>query len=173
MSSAVASDMLRVTVTYRQLPAQDIYTMFRLVPVFQVKRYFTGDLDAPVPGYPPYPGRERNLLRAQIARITSGVSVSPAGFFEINEEDEPMSLKVADDEAINEAFPKALEDLMVPDGWVHHEPELNALGRCDWCLVHAREATRVHQPATGCSSRSPDIMSCNDVKNISYTNSFH
>lgn len=38
--------------------------------------------------------------------------------------------KVAEDEAINEAFPKAVEDLMAPDGWVHHELELNTLGRC-------------------------------------------
>lgn len=40
-----------------------------------------------------------------------------------------MVIKVAEDEAINEAFPKAVEDLMAPDGWVHHEFELNTLGR--------------------------------------------
>lgn len=39
--------------------------------------------------------------------------------------------KVAEDEAINEAFPKAVEELMAPDGWVHHEFELNTLGRCE------------------------------------------
>lgn len=43
---------------------------------------------------------------------------------------EPVAIKVAEDEAINEAFPKAVEDLMAPDGWVHHEFELNTLGRC-------------------------------------------
>lgn len=60
----------------------------------QIKRYFTGDLEAPVPGYPPFPGTEINLLRAQIARITAGVCVSPAGFFEVDEEAEPASIKV-------------------------------------------------------------------------------
>lgn len=44
-------------------------------------------------------------------------------------QDEPATIKVAEDEAINEAFPKAVEDLMAPDGWVHHEFELNTLGR--------------------------------------------
>lgn len=42
---------------------------------------------------------------------------------------EPAAIKVAEDEAINEGFPKAVEDLMAPDGWVHHEFELNTLGR--------------------------------------------
>lgn len=60
----------------------------------QIKRYFTGDLEAPVPGYPPFPGTEINLLRAQIARITAGVCVSPAGFFEVDEDAEPASTKV-------------------------------------------------------------------------------
>lgn len=60
----------------------------------QIKRYFTGDLEAPVPGYPPFPGTEINLLRAQIARITAGVCVSPAGFFEVDDEAEPAAIKV-------------------------------------------------------------------------------
>ena len=41
-----------------------------------------------------------------------------------------FSQQVAEDEAINEVFPKAVEELMAPDGWVHHEFELNTLGRC-------------------------------------------
>ncbi|CAN0563084.1 unnamed protein product, partial [Ectocarpus sp. 12 AP-2014] len=93
-------------------------------------RYFTGDLESPVQGYPPFPGTEINLLRAQIARITAGACVSPAGFFEVDEDAEPASIKVAEDESINEAFPKAVEELMTTDGWVHHEFELNTLGRC-------------------------------------------
>ena len=60
----------------------------------QIKRYFTGNLEASVPGYPPFPGKELNLLRAQIARITAGACVSPSGFFEVDEDAEPMSIKV-------------------------------------------------------------------------------
>jgi hypothetical protein len=30
---------------------------------------------------------------------------------------------------LNEAFPKPIEDLTTVDGWVHHELELNKLGR--------------------------------------------
>ncbi|CAM9886452.1 unnamed protein product, partial [Discosporangium mesarthrocarpum] len=104
-------------------------TQDQIVAARKIKRYFTGNLDAAVPGYPPFPGVERNLLRAQVARINASVCVSPAGFFEVDEDTEPAVVKLAEEEAINEAFPKAVEDLMAPDGWVHHELELNVLGR--------------------------------------------
>ncbi|CAM9292680.1 unnamed protein product [Choristocarpus tenellus] len=105
-------------------------TQAQIVSARKIKRYFTGNLDASVPGYPPFPGTERNLLRAQVARITAGVCVSPSGFFELDEDEEPAAIKVAEEEAINETFPKAVDELMTPDGWVHHELELNILGRC-------------------------------------------
>jgi Radial spokehead-like protein len=34
-----------------------------------LKRFLSGDLNAPVCSYPSFPGTESNLLRAQIARI--------------------------------------------------------------------------------------------------------
>ncbi|CBJ30984.1 putative: flagellar radial spoke protein 4 [Ectocarpus siliculosus] len=112
---------------WKELPP---VTQAQITAARKIKRYFTGDLESPVQGYPPFPGTEINLLRAQIARITAGACVSPAGFFEVDEDAEPASIKVAEDESINEAFPKAVEELMTTDGWVHHEFELNTLGRC-------------------------------------------
>ncbi|KAI1903749.1 hypothetical protein AGOR_G00030420 [Albula goreensis] len=38
----------------------------------QIRRLFTGNLDAPVVTYPPFPGNEANYLRAQIARSLRG-----------------------------------------------------------------------------------------------------
>src|SRR6218665_430202 len=37
--------------------------------------------------YPPFPGNEGNYLRAQIARISAGTHISPAGFYQFDEED--------------------------------------------------------------------------------------
>lgn len=37
--------------------------------------------------YPPFNGTEANYLRAQIARISAGTQISPAGFY-LFEEDE-------------------------------------------------------------------------------------
>lgn len=94
---------------YRTLPATEankpnnlfdvlaflaMHIIHKLWIKIQIKRYFTGDLESHVPGYPPFPGTENILLRAQIARITAGVCVSPAGFFEVDEEAEPASIKV-------------------------------------------------------------------------------
>lgn len=104
-------------------------TQAQIVVSRKIRRFFSGDLEAAVPGYPPFPGTEKNLLRAQIARIGAGCLVSPAGFFEVDEDSDPPAIKVAEAEAINEAFPKAIDDLRTVDGWVHHEMEINAIGR--------------------------------------------
>ena len=56
----------------------------------QVRKRFTGRLDAPVVSFPPFPGQEAELLRAQIARITAGTHVSPVGYFTFDEEDEEV-----------------------------------------------------------------------------------
>lgn len=37
----------------------------------QIKKFFTGRLDASIVSYPPFPGNEADYLRAQIARIRS------------------------------------------------------------------------------------------------------
>ena len=47
----------------------------------QIKKFFTGDLEAPVICYPPFPGTEKNYLRAQIARISAGTIISPLDYY--------------------------------------------------------------------------------------------
>lgn len=42
--------------------------------------------------FPPFPGTERNYLRAQIARISAATLVSPIGFFTLATEDEEEAL---------------------------------------------------------------------------------
>lgn len=104
-------------------------TMAQVVTARQFKRYLTGNLNAPVPTYPPFPGTEKNLLRALIAIIAGATSISPAGYFELNEEEDPPTIKLAEQEVLNEAFPKPAADLKEADAWNHHEIELNILGR--------------------------------------------
>lgn len=52
-------------------------TMAQVVTSRQFKRLLTGNLDAPVPAYPPFSGTEKNLLRAIIARISGSTLISP------------------------------------------------------------------------------------------------
>ena len=47
----------------------------------QIKKFFTGNLNAPVVSYPPFPGLEMNYLRAQIARISAATHISPIDYF--------------------------------------------------------------------------------------------
>uniref|UniRef100_A0A7S2XZR7 Uncharacterized protein n=1 Tax=Fibrocapsa japonica TaxID=94617 RepID=A0A7S2XZR7_9STRA len=105
-------------------------TMEQIVISRQLRKLLTGDLDAPVWSYPPFPGQEKHLLRAQIARITHSTCVSPTGFFEMDEDSEEPLIKLADAETIAESFPRPLEELRITGGWCHHEMELNVRGRC-------------------------------------------
>jgi radial spoke head protein 4A len=51
-----------------------------------IKHVFTGNLNATIDSNPPFPGKERHLLRAQIARITYGTVIIPKGLIEIDDE---------------------------------------------------------------------------------------
>lgn len=68
----------------------------RLPPVYpaqivisrQIRKFFTGNLQAPVVSYPPFPGNEANYLRAQIARISATTHISPLGHYMYEEDEE-------------------------------------------------------------------------------------
>lgn len=104
-------------------------TMSQIVASRKFKKYMTGNLDAAIQSFPPFPGTERNFLRTQIALIAGATSVSPAGYFELNEDEDPPVVKLAEAETLNENFPKPSSELKELDAWVHHEIELNEIGR--------------------------------------------
>ena len=103
-------------------------TMAQITTARVTKKFLTGNLDAPVRTYPPFDGIEKNLLRAQIARIAAATSISPDGYFALSEDDPPLVVP-AEAEAVNEAFPKMSSELKDPEAWKHHETALNKLGR--------------------------------------------
>jgi radial spoke head protein 4A len=103
-------------------------TCDQLVTAAKIKKFLSGNLEAPVSSFPPFSGVEKNLLRAQIARIVSGTCISPDGYFALSEDD-PPAVVPAEQEAVNEAFPKQSSDLKEPDAWKHHEIGINKLGR--------------------------------------------
>ena len=47
-----------------------------------IKYMFTGDLNANIDSCPPFPGKERHFLRAQIARISHGTELCFKGAYE-------------------------------------------------------------------------------------------
>ena len=70
---------------YYRLP--DV-TENQIVVARQLKKFMTGDLKAPVSGYPPFAGNEASFLRAQIACISADTLVAPTGFFDLAEAEE-------------------------------------------------------------------------------------
>lgn len=64
-----------------------------------IRKYFTGNLDAPVACYPAFPGSEAAYLRAQLARLAADTVLAPSGKYTLDEdvEDGPKPVILADD----------------------------------------------------------------------------
>lgn len=89
----------------------------------QVKKYFTGDLNAEVRTYPSFPGKERHLLRAQIARISSATILIPKGLMKVNEED-PSLVELEEEPAVLN-----YEEAASEESWVHAHAHILRAGR--------------------------------------------
>ncbi|KAG5894541.1 hypothetical protein JTB14_026829 [Gonioctena quinquepunctata] len=113
----------------------------------QIQKSFTGNLDEPISTYPEFPGKEKEYMRAQIARISAGTQISPLGFYTFSgaelggedEEEEEQEEAVGGESKTScrpnlkyEAPP--LKDLL--DGsmsfWVHHTLYILPQGRASW-----------------------------------------
>ena len=104
-----------------------------IVVARKIRRFFTGDLDAPVPCYPPFPsgGTEAYLLRAMVAEITSATHIAPDGFFmEGDESDEGYkTIAPVDPEEFKESYVPSLDAFKDAGFWKHSELIINAIGR--------------------------------------------
>ncbi|KAK7112532.1 radial spoke head protein 6 homolog A-like [Littorina saxatilis] len=103
----------------------------------QIQKYFTGNLDHKMTTFPPFPGTERNYLRAQIARISAATHVSPIGVFKFDEEmeDEEEAEGARDTCVVDLEFEGvSMKDLSDPSlmSWVHHSPYILPQGRTVW-----------------------------------------
>ncbi|XP_029661316.1 radial spoke head protein 6 homolog A [Formica exsecta] len=123
-----------------ELPA---VTPQQIVIARQIVRYCTGNLETPIHSFPPFPGVEKNYIRAQIARISATTHVSPIGFFTLGGEDEEEEIEEEKDEAtytegeLSENMhyePLSIKDLVDPtmSNWCHHSPYILEQGRIIW-----------------------------------------
>mmetsp|Transcript_60722 Transcript_60722/g.106369 ORF Transcript_60722/g.106369 Transcript_60722/m.106369 type:complete len:494 (+) Transcript_60722:125-1606(+) len=93
-----------------------------------IKHFLTGNLDAPVHSMPWFPGKERHLLRAQIARISATCVLATRGWYEPDDaEGAPENkIRVVEDPVAD--FVPA-EELVTEAGWVHASPPLLNVGK--------------------------------------------
>lgn len=88
-----------------------------------IKHVFTGNLNAQIDSCPPFPGKERHLLRAQLARITHATEICPKGIYEIDEESQEVKMA-------EEAPALGVEELKNLETWGHFHPIILKVGRC-------------------------------------------
>jgi hypothetical protein len=89
----------------------------------EIKHIFTGDLNATFQSNPAFNGKERHLLRAQLARIFAATAIVPKGLFEIDEETQQM--KFAEDFQM-----PSVTELSNLETWVNVHPSILKAGRC-------------------------------------------
>ena len=84
--------------------------------------------------YPPFPGNESNYLRAQIARISAGTHVSPAGFYQFDDDEDEDSAGYRSHVMLNNEYePMSVREMSDTSNWVHHV--LHILPQVDWMMM--------------------------------------
>jgi len=100
-----------------------------IVAARSIKRLMTGNLDSPVLSMPWFPGKERHLLRSQIARISATCTLAPRGWYEADEEAGDGKIKEAEGAA--DSFPGP-DELATDAAWTHRMQCLNKIGKCTY-----------------------------------------
>jgi len=92
----------------------------------KIRRFFSGDVNAPVPCYPPLPGgTEGHLLAAVVTQILSECACCPSGYLE-GSADDGRAIAAAEE---TDGVPDTLDGLKELGSWTHAELEINSLGR--------------------------------------------
>ena len=108
-----------------------------IVVAQQLRKFMSGNLDADVSGYPPFPGKEGDFLRATIALINAECSIAPKGYFKVEEENDGVS--------VEEEF--AVEgNLDTVDAWEVFVPRFNELGRVTAIEEEDEEGNTITKP---------------------------
>lgn len=107
----------------------------------QVKKVFTGDPEAKVITNPHFEGKEKDLLRAQIARISQLISIVPKGYFKLQEDSDRDITEVPEEEKKAPTF----DELKQLANWCHLAPNI--------LDVSFRQNDSVEEPLTFSLSR--------------------
>jgi len=107
-----------LTGTWEKLPHT---TPKHIIASRKIKKIMTGDLNSKVITHPHFPGTEKELLRAQIARITADTVLCITGFVAANEDGE-----IAQN---TEWICPEASYLAKPEGWTHERAHILKTGR--------------------------------------------
>jgi len=112
-----------------------------IVAARSTQKLFTGNLDTAIATTPWFPGDERDLLRAQIARITSTCKLAVTGWWKAHDDENLAKYKIVVDVDEEMGNPQAgFESLNEASSWVHAAPYLLNNGRCEYGKDKIEEA---------------------------------
>mmetsp|Transcript_30181 Transcript_30181/g.78392 ORF Transcript_30181/g.78392 Transcript_30181/m.78392 type:complete len:337 (+) Transcript_30181:506-1516(+) len=100
----------------------------QLVASSSIRKFFTGDLAAPVRAYPPFPGTEKEYLRAQVARVVAATILCPQGKYTIEEESAPPKVVPLESEEGYQPVPTSA--MLKASSWLHYNMAILSIGRC-------------------------------------------
>jgi hypothetical protein len=90
-----------------------------------IKHIITGNLNSTIDSNPPFPGKERHYLRAQIARITHGTMLIPKEYIKVEEDDNGVPREVfSEDYQV-----PGTEELRSLESWTHRHGMILKAGR--------------------------------------------
>jgi len=96
----------------------------------------TGNLNSKVNSCPPFQGKERHLLREQLARITHSTEIAPVEYYALEEQEAEEEggeakqiVKINEDFSWAEKNTAALNSL---EAWTHKYQNLLSIGRCSY-----------------------------------------
>jgi radial spoke head protein 4/6 len=115
-----------------------------------IKHVVTGNLNATIDSNPPFPGKERHFLRAQIARITHATTIIPKGLLEIDEE--------SGKEKYSEEFNvPGTEELKALEVWGHQHQQILQAGRVTHALDPAIPEEGKEEALAGLNEKDPQV----------------
>ncbi len=88
----------------------------------EIKVIFTGDLERYIYTNPFFFGKEKNFLRAQIARISHSTTLVPKGLYKLVEDAE-REIEEFQPEEGELQMPSTLE-MAKPENWLHYVPNI-------------------------------------------------
>ncbi|KAL4493537.1 hypothetical protein ABPG72_007545 [Tetrahymena utriculariae] len=108
-----------------------LVTPQQIVAARQIKYVFTGDLNSNVKSYPPFNGKEKHLLKAQIVRISCACVLSPKGLYQaLDDPEKPNQIELTEEPF---KLPEYAE-LKELTNWVHLHTFLNTQGRATFYI---------------------------------------
>ncbi len=102
-------------------------TPYAIVSSLPICKYLTGDLAADVRAYPPFPGKEREYLRALLARIVHATTLTAVNTFKMPEEAEVGAMPAPNEDEDYKPTPTAA--LAEPSGWCTRYYGILEIGR--------------------------------------------